>query len=64
MQVTELGIEGVVPPEMLPAEVRSKLHGKSLERSKQKGAKKDQEEVASVVQADDTQVSLVTFFHS
>ncbi|CAM6097860.1 unnamed protein product [Calypogeia fissa] len=56
-RVTDLGVEGAVPPEMLPPEVRAKLHGKNLERSKQKGAKKDQEGVASVVQADDTQIN-------
>lgn len=60
-QVTELGIEGAVPLEMLTAEVKSKLHGKSLERSKQKGAKKDQEGVVSVVQADDSQASSTNF---
>ncbi|KAL2636416.1 hypothetical protein R1flu_007895 [Riccia fluitans] len=56
-RVTELGIEGVVPLELLPPDVRTKLHGKSLERAKQKGTKKEDEGVASVVHADDGQMN-------
>ncbi|BFI29259.1 THO complex subunit 1 [Marchantia polymorpha subsp. ruderalis] len=56
-RVAEQGIEGVVPLELLPAEVRAKLHGKNLERAKQKGAKKEEEGVASVVSADDSQLN-------
>ncbi|KAL3676036.1 hypothetical protein R1sor_025984 [Riccia sorocarpa] len=56
-RVTELGIEGVVPLELLPPDVRTKLHGKSLERAKQKGTKKEEEGVASAVHADDGQMN-------
>ncbi|KAJ7567876.1 hypothetical protein O6H91_01G011000 [Diphasiastrum complanatum] len=53
---TDSGIEGVVPPELLPPEVRSKLHGKSLER-KHRAAKKEEDVAASAPQAQDTQAN-------
>eukprot|EP00250_Pteridium_aquilinum_P008993 c18365_g1_i1 orf=77-2083(+) len=52
---TERGIEGVVPPELLPPEVRVKLHGKGAERSKQRAAKKEEDSKAGISQAEDTQ---------
>lgn len=59
-QFTERGIEGVVPPELLPPEVRVKLHGKGTERSKQRAAKKEEDSKAGNSQAEDIQtVSLV-----
>ncbi|CAA6655780.1 unnamed protein product [Spirodela intermedia] len=42
---TDSGVEGVVPPELLPPEVRSKFHVKTNERSKR--AKKDDETKSS-----------------
>ena len=56
MQFTEFGIEGVVPLELLPPEVRSKYQAKPNEKSKR--AKKD-ETKGSVPPSEDNQVNLV-----
>ncbi|XP_024521962.1 THO complex subunit 1 [Selaginella moellendorffii] len=50
---TELGIEGVVPPELLTQEVRLKVHGKS-DKSKQKAAKKG-DDAATVPPSEENQ---------
>lgn len=50
MQFTDLGIEGVVPPELLTPEVRSKLHGKPSERSKR--SKREDESKGANIQPD------------
>lgn len=52
---TEFGIEGVVPPELLPPEVRSKYQAKPNEKSKR--AKKD-ETKGSVPQSEDNQSTI------
>lgn len=52
---TERGIDGVVPPELLPPEVRLRLHGKGAERSKQRVTKKEEDSKAGNSQAEDTQ---------
>lgn len=52
MQFTEHGIEGVVPLELLPPEVRSKYQAKPNDRSKR--AKK--EETESTTQPEENQV--------
>lgn len=49
------GIEAVVPPELLPADVRVKVHGKGSERSKQRAAKKEDDSKAGNSQAEDAQ---------
>ncbi|KAJ0969005.1 hypothetical protein J5N97_021882 [Dioscorea zingiberensis] len=49
------GVEGVVPPELLPPEVRSKFHAKPSERNKR--AKKEEEQKNASTQPEDTQVS-------
>lgn len=53
MQFTDLGIEGVVPPELLPPHVRSKYQAKPNDRSKR--AKKEDVKGASN-QVEETQV--------
>ncbi|MCO5580340.1 hypothetical protein L7F22_034206 [Adiantum nelumboides] len=53
---TDRGIEGVVPPELLPPDVRVKLHGKVNERSKQRAAKKEDDSKAGNSQAEETQI--------
>ncbi|KAI5077852.1 hypothetical protein GOP47_0007676 [Adiantum capillus-veneris] len=53
---TDRGIEGVVPPELLPLDVRVKLHGKSNERSKQRAAKKEDDSKAGSSQAEDMHI--------
>ncbi|XP_010266403.1 PREDICTED: THO complex subunit 1-like [Nelumbo nucifera] len=52
---TEYGIEGVVPPELLPPEVRSKYHTKPNERSKR--AKKEEEMKGAAQQVEDNQIT-------
>eukprot|EP00246_Nothoceros_aenigmaticus_P008090 TRINITY_DN22580_c0_g1_i1.p1 TRINITY_DN22580_c0_g1~~TRINITY_DN22580_c0_g1_i1.p1 ORF type:complete len:631 (+),score=143.69 TRINITY_DN22580_c0_g1_i1:416-2308(+) len=47
---TEHGIEAVIPPELLPVEVRLKIHGRNQERLKQKGVKKDDDSLQVVSQ--------------
>uniref|UniRef100_A0A1D1XVT7 THO complex subunit 1 n=1 Tax=Anthurium amnicola TaxID=1678845 RepID=A0A1D1XVT7_9ARAE len=51
---TDYGIEGVVPPELLPAELRSKFHSKASERSKR--ARKDEETRASITRQEEGQI--------
>ncbi|KAG1362814.1 putative THO complex subunit 1 [Cocos nucifera] len=51
---TDHGIEGVVPPELLPPDVRSKFHAKPSEKTKR--AKKEEVKGAAA-QPDDNQVS-------
>lgn len=53
MQFTEYGIEGVVPPDLLPSDVRSKYQAKPSDRSKR--AKKE-ETKSSANQAEENQV--------
>lgn len=53
VQFTEYGIEGVVPLELLPSDVRSKYQAKPSERSKR--AKKDETKGAAQ-QAEENQV--------
>ncbi|XP_077220364.1 nuclear matrix protein-like protein isoform X2 [Tasmannia lanceolata] len=50
---TDHGIEGVVPPELLPPEVRSKIHAKPSERSKR--ARKGEEAKVAMPHAEDNQ---------
>ncbi|XP_042499695.1 THO complex subunit 1 [Macadamia integrifolia] len=50
---TEYGIEGVVPPELLPSEVCSKYHAKPSERSKR--AKKEEEAKGATQQVEEQQ---------
>ncbi|KAJ4973113.1 hypothetical protein NE237_006287 [Protea cynaroides] len=52
---TEYGIEGVVPPELLPPEVCSKYHAKASERSKR--AKKDEEAKGATQQVEENQTT-------
>ncbi|PIA64155.1 hypothetical protein AQUCO_00201442v1 [Aquilegia coerulea] len=53
---TDHGIEGLVPSELLPPEVRSKYHSKPVsERSKR--AKKEEESKESVSHAEDNQIT-------
>ncbi|XP_028549292.1 THO complex subunit 1 [Dendrobium catenatum] len=47
----EYGVEGVVPPELLPPEVRSKFHAKSSEKNKR--AKKEEESKNTATQPED-----------
>lgn len=54
---TEHGIEGVVPPELLTPEVRVRYHGKSTERSKQRGIKKEEDTKGGNSQAEDVQMA-------
>ncbi|KAF9624058.1 hypothetical protein IFM89_007756 [Coptis chinensis] len=49
------GIEGVVPPELLPPEVRSKYHNKPSDKSKR--AKKEEETKESISHAEDNQIT-------
>lgn len=58
MQFTDHGIEGVVPLELLPPEVRSKYQAKTSDRSKR--AKKE-EAKGPANQAEENQVS-ISFF--
>lgn len=53
MQFTDHGIEGVVPPELLPPDVRSKFHAKPSEKTKR--AKKEEVKGAAA-QPEDNQV--------
>lgn len=48
LQFTEHGIEAVIPPELLPGEVRAKIHGKNPERLRQKGSRRDDDAVQGV----------------
>jgi hypothetical protein len=57
LQFTDHGIEGVVPLELLPPDVRSKHQAKPNDRSKR--AKKDEPKGASH-QVEDNQVSVLT----
>ena len=57
MQFTEFGIEGAVPLELLPPEVRSKYQAKPNEKSKR--AKKD-ETKGSAPPSEDNQVNLIS----
>ncbi|XP_020579044.1 THO complex subunit 1 [Phalaenopsis equestris] len=50
----EHGVEGVVPPELLPPEVRSKFHVKSSEKNKR--AKKEEESKNATRQPEDNQL--------
>lgn len=52
---TDHGIEGVVPPELLPLEIRSKFHAKPSEKNKR--AKKGDESKGTVSQPEDNQVA-------
>ncbi|XP_008797925.2 THO complex subunit 1 [Phoenix dactylifera] len=52
---TDHGIEGVVPPELLPPDVRSKFHAKPSEKTKR--AKKEEVKVAAA-QSEDNQVAM------
>lgn len=54
MQFTEYGIEGVVPLDLLPSDVRSKYQAKPSDRSKR--AKKE-ETKSTANQAEENQVS-------
>ena len=54
MQFTEFGVEGVVPLDLLPTEVRNKYEAKPNERSKR--AKKDETKGAGL-RSDDNQVT-------
>ena len=54
LQFTEHGIEGVVPPELLSSDVRSKYQAKPSDRSKR--AKKD-ETKGALQKAEENQVS-------
>lgn len=58
MQFTEHGIEGVVPVELLPPEVRSKYQGKPSDRSK----RAKEETKTSVQQAEENQVAELSKF--
>ncbi len=58
MQFTDHGIEGVVPLELLPLDVRSKYQAKPNDKSKR--AKKD-ESKGVAAQAEENQVSLEIF---
>ncbi|PNX55644.1 THO complex subunit 1-like protein, partial [Trifolium pratense] len=51
---TEYGIEGVVPPELLPPDVRSKYQAKPTDRSK-RGKKEEAKNTAN--QVEENQVS-------
>ncbi|XP_078448484.1 nuclear matrix protein-like protein [Wolffia australiana] len=51
---TDFGVEGVVPPELLPPEVRSKFHAKTIDKSKR--TKKDEETKASAAQPEEGEV--------
>lgn len=53
---TEHGIEGVVPPELLQAEIRNKYHGKTSEKSK-RTAKKEEETKGTVTQTEENQAN-------
>lgn len=53
LQFTEYGVEGVVPLDLLPSEVRSKYQAKPADRSKR--AKKE-ETKSSTNQAEENQV--------
>ena len=55
LQFTDHGIEGVVPLELLPPDVRSKYQAKPNDKSKR--AKKDESKGAAA-QAEENQVSL------
>ncbi|KAF6160754.1 hypothetical protein GIB67_035955 [Kingdonia uniflora] len=55
IQFTDNGIEGVVPPELLPAGVRSKYHNKPSEKSKR--AKKEEESKETTPQGEDNQTT-------
>lgn len=55
LQFTEYGIEGVVPMELLPSDVRSKYQAKPSDRSKR--AKKEETKGAAQ-QAEENQVFL------
>jgi THO complex subunit 1 len=48
LQFTEYGIEGVVPPELLPPDVRSKYQAKPNDRSK-RGKKEEAKNTANQV---------------
>lgn len=54
MQFTDHGIEGVVPPELLPPEIRSKFHAKPTDKNKR--AKKEDDAKGASVQPEDNQV--------
>ncbi|XP_058090389.1 THO complex subunit 1 isoform X2 [Magnolia sinica] len=53
---TDHGIEGVVPPELLPPEVRSKFHARPGEKSKR--ARKDGEAKGAIPNAEDNQSAI------
>ena len=57
MQFTEHGMEGVVPLELLPPDVRSKYQAKPNDRSKR--AKK--EETKSTIQPEENQVLVMCY---
>ncbi|XP_020094223.1 THO complex subunit 1 isoform X1 [Ananas comosus] len=52
---TENGIEGVVPPELLPPDVRSKYHAKPSEKAKR--AKKEEETKSTATQPEENQAT-------
>lgn len=56
MKFTEYGVEGVVPLELMPPDVRSKYQGKTNDKSKR--AKKE-ETKTSANQADENQVKYI-----
>lgn len=56
MQFTDHGIEGVVPPDLLPPEVRSKYHAKPSERNK-RAKKEDEQKNMATQQPEDNQVN-------
>eukprot|EP01018_Ginkgo_biloba_P011307 Gb_11418 [translate_table: standard] len=53
---TEHGIEGVVPPELLPPDVRTKFHGKTNERAK-RGTKREEETKGASAPIEENQVN-------
>lgn len=55
MQFTEYGIEAVVPPELLPPDVRSKFHARPNEKAKR--ARKEEEAKDATPNAEDNQVA-------
>lgn len=59
MQFTDHGIEGVVPPDLLPPDVRLKFHARPNEKAKR--AKKEEEAKDAVPNAEDSQVVKMNF---
>ena len=59
MQFTNHEIEGVVPPELLPPEVRSKFHAKPNKKAKR--AKKEDEAKGAATRPEDNQVVQVGY---